>query len=168
VCAIRGLAAFLALVFLAWGAGPDRIHASTLPIRIYTLADGLPRNRINRIVKDSHGFLWFCTSEGLSRFDGYRFTNYGTRDGLPSRAINQFIETHDGAYWVATENGLLRFNPNVDPAGSHFIPVTIDQAENSRHVEVIVEGRAGEILCGTANGIYSLKKFGNEWRASVI
>jgi len=144
------------------------VLAEQLPLKSYTIADGLARDNISSIIQDSHGFLWFCTSEGLSRFDGYRFTNYGTRDGLPSRAINQFIETHDGAYWVATENGLLRFNPNVDPAGSHFIPVTIDQAENSRHVEVIVEGRAGEILCGTANGIYSLKKFGNEWRASVI
>jgi hypothetical protein len=32
---------------------------------------------------DSRGFLWFCTNEGLSRFDGYGFTNYSTDQGLP-------------------------------------------------------------------------------------
>ena len=48
---------------------------SQLPVKIYTTADGLPSNRINKIVLDSRGYLWFCTQEGLSRFDGYAFTN---------------------------------------------------------------------------------------------
>ena len=43
--------------------------AEQLPIKTYTTADGLARDQINRIVQDSHGFLWFCTAEGLSRFD---------------------------------------------------------------------------------------------------
>lgn len=37
--------------------------AEQLPIKTYTTADGLPRNGINRIVRDSHGFLWFCPIE---------------------------------------------------------------------------------------------------------
>ena len=48
-----------------------------LPIKSYTTADGLANNAVNRILRDSRGFLWFCTNEGLSRFDGYSFTNYG-------------------------------------------------------------------------------------------
>ena len=54
-----------------------------LPIRSYTTVDGLPNNRISRIVADSRGFIWFCTGEGLARFDGYGFTNFGVHDGLP-------------------------------------------------------------------------------------
>ncbi|HEY2971100.1 MAG TPA: hypothetical protein VGJ48_01180 [Pyrinomonadaceae bacterium] len=30
------------------------------------VADGLAHNRIKRFVQDSHGFLWFCTADGLS------------------------------------------------------------------------------------------------------
>src|SRR5713101_7601903 len=89
--------------------------AEQLPIKTYTTADGLARDQINRIVQDSHGFLWFCTAEGLSRFDGYKFTNYTTDQGLPSRAIDDFLETHSGEYWVATGNGVSRFKP-VAPA----------------------------------------------------
>ena len=55
------------------------ISAEQLPVRIYTTADGLPRDLIIRIVRDSHDFLWFCTSDGLSRFNGYQFTNYGVK-----------------------------------------------------------------------------------------
>src|SRR5262249_23924726 len=79
--------------------------AERLPIKTYTTADGLARDSINRIVLDSHGFLWFCTPEGLSRFDGYRFTNYGTDQGLPSRFVEDLLETRSGEYWAATQAG---------------------------------------------------------------
>lgn len=78
------------------------VRAERLPIKTYTIADGLARDNVLRIVRDSKGFLWFCTAEGLSRFDGYRFTNYGVEHGLPSRLVNDLLETRDGHYWVAT------------------------------------------------------------------
>ena len=53
------------------------LHAERLPIRTYTTADDLGHNTVNRIVRDSRGLLWFCTAGGLSRFDGYTFTNFG-------------------------------------------------------------------------------------------
>src|SRR5437879_9137945 len=58
-------------------------QAERLPLKTYTTADGLAHNEINKIVRDSRGFLWFCTADGLSRFDGYAFANYGTDQGLP-------------------------------------------------------------------------------------
>ena len=67
---------------------PGFAAAERLPLKAYTVADGLPNNVINKIVRDSRGFLWFCTSEGLSRFDGYTFTNYGVDQGLPQRSRN--------------------------------------------------------------------------------
>jgi len=56
-----------------------RVTAERLPLKTYTTADGLGHNSIN-IVRDSRGFLWFCTFEGLSSFDGYTFTTYGRKD----------------------------------------------------------------------------------------
>lgn len=49
------------------------VQAERLPIKTYTTADGLVSNQICRIVRDSRGYLWFCTEDGLSRFDGYTF-----------------------------------------------------------------------------------------------
>src|SRR5262245_66115174 len=91
------------------------IRAERLPVKIYTTVDGLANNHINRIVRDSRGFLWFCTSDGLSRFDGYTFTNYGTAQGLPHREVSDFLETRGGEFWVATGAGLVRFNPRAPP-----------------------------------------------------
>jgi hypothetical protein len=30
-------------------------------------------------MRDSHGFIWFCTRDGLSMFDRYHFANYKIR-----------------------------------------------------------------------------------------
>jgi len=86
-------------------------HSERLPIKTYATADGLPNNEVNRIVRDSRGFLWFCTADGISRFDGYGFTNYGTNEGLPHPYVNDLLETRSGEYWLATNGGLVRFIP---------------------------------------------------------
>jgi ligand-binding sensor domain-containing protein len=72
---------------------PLSTQAERLPLKSFSTADGLPHNTVNRIVRDSRGFLWLCTEEGLSRFDGYAFTNYGTEHGLPHTSINDLLET---------------------------------------------------------------------------
>src|SRR5882724_5151249 len=85
--------------------------AEHLPIKTYTTADGLAQNSVNRIVRDSRGFLWFCTDEGLSRFDGYAFTNYTTANGLSHPVVKDLLETRSGIYWVGTGLGVSRLNP---------------------------------------------------------
>ena len=80
------LALAVALLVLAAGSV---VRTERLPIRIYATADGLAHNKVNRIVKDSRGFLWFCTAEGLSRFDGYAFANFGTDQGLPHADVKR-------------------------------------------------------------------------------
>ena len=85
-----GLLRLTASVVLLGFAGSA--HAERLPIKAYTVESGLAHNRVKRIVQDSHGFLWFCTAAGLSRFDGYQFTNYTTENGFPSLSINDLVE----------------------------------------------------------------------------
>ena len=94
---------------------PSLAQAERLPLKTYTTTDGLAHNEINKIVRDSRGFLWFCTANGLSRFDGYTFTNYGTDQGLPHVNVTDFLETRDGEFWVGTYGGLVRFNPKGAP-----------------------------------------------------
>ena len=77
-------------------------RAELLPIRTYTTADGLAADSVFGIFADSRSFLWFSTTEGISRFDGYRFITYGVEDGLPHGAVNTMIETRSGDHWIGT------------------------------------------------------------------
>src|SRR2546423_5560195 len=97
---------------------PVSVRAERLPLKSYTVADGLPNNVINKIVRDSRGFLWFCTNEGLARFDGYSVTNFGVNQGLPHAIVNDFLETRGGEIWIATNGGLVLFNPKGVPSST--------------------------------------------------
>ena len=88
------------------------LRAQQPSFRIFSTQDGLVRNWVTKIHRDSKGYLWFCTVEGISLFDGYRFTNFSTRDGLPSRLVSDMIETPRGDHWFATGAGLARFHDN--------------------------------------------------------
>ena len=85
-----------AVVGLCLGLGLLRvasvISAQQLSIRHYDVSDGLAHSHVAAMHQDAKGYLWLATWEGLSRFDGYRFTNYTQRDGLCDPIINDVVE----------------------------------------------------------------------------
>src|SRR6266404_6022897 len=135
------------------------VPAEQLPVRTYTTADGLPRDLILRIVRDSRGFLWFCTGDGLSRFNGYEFTNYGVEHGLPNPVINDLLETRLGVYWVATNGGgVARFNPypsrsETSQLSELFTAYRVGDERTSNLVNVLFEDHTGQVWAGTDGGL---------------
>ena len=105
---LRSLACFATLLCLAGAALAER-----LPVKIYTSADGLGSGFVDYIYRDSRGFMWFCTRDGLSRFDGARFINYriGT-DQRSAPGVESVFETPSGVYLVSTTGGTFRIDPN--------------------------------------------------------
>jgi ligand-binding sensor domain-containing protein/two-component sensor histidine kinase len=155
-------ATLVAVSCLALALSARSVSAQQLPVRTYTTADGLPRDLVLRIVRDSHGFLWFCTGDGLSRFNGYEFTNYGVEQGLPHPFINDLLETRRGVYWVATNGGgVARFNPsplrNEQPQVSNlFTAYPVGDKPTSNRVNFLFEDRAGQVWAGTDGGLFRL------------
>jgi len=151
------------------------IRAERLPLKTYTTADGLASNRISRIVRDSRGFLWFCTEQGLSRFDGFSFVNYTTAQGLPDDDVTDFLETRDGEYWVATFKGLCRFNPKGTPKGPNsneanqmFVVYHPGQSSRSSSIKALYEDRSGKVWCGTWQGVYRIEREGADYRFDYV
>lgn len=142
------------LVVLA--AGPALLESESLPIRTYSTTDGLAADRVDCVFADSRGFLWFCTPEGLSRFDGNRFVNYGPHDGLPAQPVSAFVATRSGDHWIGTPRGLVRIN--ADGKGAAFATYQPAQKPAQNFITALLETRSGELLCGTAAGLFA-------WRA---
>jgi ligand-binding sensor domain-containing protein len=83
--------------------------------RNYTVSQGLPSNSIYALAKDSDGFVWIGTSNGLSRFDAYDFKVLRKSDPhvqLPDNEI-MAIENHpEGYLWLGHySSGLSLFDP---------------------------------------------------------
>ena len=128
------------------------LKSGLLPIRTYTTADGLAADRVDCIVPDSRGFLWFCTPEGLSRFDGYHFVSYGVDEGLPHRVVSTLIETRSGEYLVGTARGLSRINPGGK--GPRFATHAPEHEAARNFVTALRESRSGKIWCATSRRLY--------------
>lgn len=57
------------------------------------------------MLQDDDGFMWFATDEGVSRFDGQRFTNYRKSDGLADDDVIRLGKDHEGRIWFLGFNG---------------------------------------------------------------
>ena len=143
------------------------VPAEQLPVKTYTIADGLARDYVLSIHQDSHGYIWFCTAEGISRFDGYSFTNYGMAEGLPHREVNDFVETADGDYLFGTDNGLVQFDPEGrDTSGSFFTPVL--KLEFELTIFALLDDPDGTVWAGTSDGLYHLTKTNGRWEPEFV
>src|SRR5215471_7380158 len=156
-----------ALVFAV--AAPARAERSST--RAYTTSDGLAHNRVSWITRDSRGFLWFCTGDGLSRFDGSRFTNYNVEEGLPSTSINYLIEARNGTYWIATNGGgVARLNSSGDRpisqanSQSRFTVYSMSNDAVANRVNVLFEDSDQVLWAGTDGGLFRLDQANGDQR----
>ena len=111
--------------------------AEQLPLRLYSTQDGLWSGFINHIMRDSRGFLWFCTRDGLSRFDGYCFTNYRVGGASSSQNFTYMFETRSGIFWIVlSDNRVYRYDPSsiTGPVTRGTPPAPVDQRDDDRVV----------------------------------
>ncbi len=140
---------FLLTVFLF---ASNLIFAERLPVKIYTSADGLGSGFVDSIYRDSRGFMWFSTRDGLSRFDGSRFVTYQIGEKDTSPGVENIYETRAGIFWISTTGGSYRFNPNgISPPDSETPRLNAEHITNARGV--FFEDSAGNLWLGT-NGLY--------------
>ena len=74
------------------------------PFVHYTPKDGLISNQIKSIYQDSKGRLYFTSVNGLSIYDGSRFTNYTSKNGLEIDIVNSVIEMGEDSIWIVTNS----------------------------------------------------------------
>ena len=140
---------------------PFTASAQRLPIRHYDVSDGLAHSHVSAMHQDSKGYLWLATWEGLSRFDGYRFTNYTQSDGLGDPIVNDIVEDRKGRLWVATNGGgVARLNDDSRTANpgstaeKKFTSFQISDRIRANRVNAIVFDSQNNLWCATDGGLY--------------
>lgn len=73
-----------------------------LNITNYTSRNGLSQNTVRCILQDSIGYMWFGTTNGISRFDGYSFKTImlDSIGDFRDNRINGLSQDHGGMIWV--------------------------------------------------------------------
>lgn len=116
-----------------------------------TSNNGLSQNHVGSIIKDSKGFMWFATDEGLNRYDGYKFEVYKHQRDNPHTLTDNYIkhicEDSRGNLWVGTINGLNKFN-RKDGTFTRFL-----HEGQGIHIIHIFEDARNRLWLGTSNGL---------------
>jgi ligand-binding sensor domain-containing protein len=130
-----------------------------------TVDEGLPSNTINGVIRDSRGFIWIATENGVSRYDGYHFENFRANEGdtksISSNLTYAVFEDKQQRLWVGSENGLDLLNRKSDRFDKHFF--------KGIPIRSIYQDKNLTLWVGTDKGLYAYheqtknfdKPFGN-------
>jgi ligand-binding sensor domain-containing protein/signal transduction histidine kinase len=131
------------------------------PLRIFTTADGLPRDQLQCVRSDQRGFVWFCTAEGLVRFDGQVAVTFGRDDGLSSPAVRSFLNASGDRYFVGADEGLFAFDTGAVRSRARFTPIGRDDGQRTHSVNALAESRDRTIWCATGSGLLHVSQAGD-------
>jgi signal transduction histidine kinase/DNA-binding response OmpR family regulator/ligand-binding sensor domain-containing protein len=152
--ALRSGAPSLALLLLSFL--PLYAQDQLLPVlRIQGLEGFKPAWVTARIVRDSLGFVWIGTVNGLRRFDGYDFKEYrdvaNDSHSLSSSRIQSLLVDSKQRLWVGTlESGLSLYDRAHDRF-INFYPYPGDSSPYERRtVFTIIEDHFGNLWLATA------------------
>ena len=126
----------------------------------FNAQNGLPEIWIWDMEQDDQGFLWFSTSEGLIRYDGYEFVSYrqdlSDPYSLRGRFADQVFLDDAGILWVHTrDGGLSRFDAEQETF-KLIIPT-----QHARFINGLIADEDGTSWVGTEGGLVSIGPEGN-------
>jgi len=134
---------------------------NNLSFDFYSQENGLSNNQIHSILQDKRGWMWFGTSQGACRFDGYKFTVFKNdpddSTSLKGNLVRVIYEDKKGQLWFGTENGgLNKFNREKETFSHLFysgkLPLLKDVSVTS-----ILEDKSGNLLVGTDQQLFLIK-----------
>ncbi|MFT7296995.1 MAG: ligand-binding sensor domain-containing protein [Flavobacteriales bacterium] len=125
-----------------------------------TTKEGLCSNKVNAVIEDFSGLLWFATSKGLCSYDGEVFAHFplpqehipsaSPETGYPSRKTEEvlsLIQDINGHFWLGTISGgaygfdgktftsFLKFKGRIQPRDSVY----------NNCIQSVVEDNSGNI-----------------------
>jgi len=137
-------------------------------LRKYSVQEGLAHKTISDIYRDSNGFLWIGTTNGLSRFDGYTFKNFSfsKNDSLALNAYMVSCITEDtlGNIWLATNNGIKYYNPLTETFHSIQLP---KEVKSNFMAGVTIDNKGNIWANNNLNDIIKISNTGGKWHAEI-
>ena len=128
-------------------------HYSTSPE-----VNGLKSNFIHSIFQARSGEIYFCTTQGLHRYDR-RNKNFPLVKEVPEYIFySTMFEDRDGTFWLGTyRDGVFYYNPNTGKKG-YFLNSKYDKNSLSNNrVNSIYQDRLGYLWFATEGGLCKLK-----------
>ena len=80
------------------------------PYQIFSTKKGLSHSQVHKSFKDSRGFVWVATKEGVDRFDGLEFINFRTDSIFIEDFVSDIKEDQNGHVWFSGRKGAYKYD----------------------------------------------------------
>jgi signal transduction histidine kinase/ligand-binding sensor domain-containing protein/DNA-binding response OmpR family regulator len=132
-------------------------------VRYLNVQDGLSSRHTYGIEKDSKGYIWFATDEGIDRYDGLEFRNYKLWGSsiIPTNLGYRFNITSDTSKTIlayTTTGKVFRFNPYKDEFELIFdMDLSVGRGERNPYIFNMYVDRTNILWIGSNMGTYCAK-----------
>ena len=118
--------------------------------------------KVSCAFQDRTGFLWFGSSHGVFRYDGYSFKDYTTflenTSNITNAEVQAICDDSEGNIWIGHVQGLDRLDPATDEVKHFILNPEVPITDWSNHVLALLEDSNGRLWVGTGDGLYLYNK----------
>lgn len=160
----------LILVSCSLLKGSGQINGHEYFFRHIKLEDGLSQSTVQCMIQDMKGYLWFGTSNGLNRFDGYAFKVFynspNDSTSLTDNSITALYEAANGKIFLGTADGNLNcYDRKTGKFKHYYITSSLTKIThpeentfdyplpysrwNTKTITAITEDKSGNLWIGT-------------------
>jgi len=128
---------------------PGSLWAQEYSFRYFGVSEGLNNLAVRGIYQDRVGFIWASTENGVFRYDGERFEEFGLAQGLPAATGVALGEAPDGSLLAGGDFGLYLLK------GNRFEMIPGNFKDISWAQGIQADGK-GHTFVGAASGLMEL------------
>ena len=111
-------------------------------------SEGVSQLKVDSIVQDDAGFLWFGTHFGLYRYDGYAFKVFfrdaGNPNSLDCMDVRALLKDRDGPLWIGCAQSLDKLDQATETFKRYPIPLATRMTQDT----------GGLLWVATPRGLY--------------
>lgn len=145
------------LVHFSFGQNHPRIKQDyQTEFESLDIKDGLSSNKVLDIIQDKVGYLWFATTDGLNRYDGYHFLVFRNQimdsTSLSNNLITCIEEDIYGDLWVGTQYGLNKYNRKTNQF-EHYFKQSDKNSISNNYIRALHADNNGILWIETVEGV---------------
>ncbi|MCE1200392.1 MAG: hypothetical protein LWW85_15610, partial [Marinilabiliales bacterium] len=152
---------WLLLALLPFALSAEIPLINNLSFDFFSQEQGLSNNQIHCVYQDKKGWMWVGTSQGLCRFDGYRFTLFKSDpddpNSLKGNLVRTICEDSKGQLWVGTEIGGLNKFDREKETFRHVFYDNGGSALKDVIVSTLLETHDKSLWVGTDTRLYRIR-----------
>ena len=151
------LKSFLLLIISCWLFLAVPLSASyRTNVHSISRRDGLSNGAVTAIAKDTDGYMWLGTWNGLNRYDGLNMVTFlpGNNEySIHNHVIRELYPTKSGAIWMLTNKGVSLYD-NILNRFTSFFTQESDQLNYENDISISLSEKSGIWVSVFGQGIF--------------